>query len=1236
MTEFAGNPGPPPAGWYMDSDDSTVLRWWDGRRWTSSVRPIPHEEHVSASWQRAAARGRPPQWRGREDWSGGAGRFDPSNGAGRLDPGNGAGRLDPSNGAGRLDPSNGAGRLDPSNGAGRLDPSNGAGRLDPGNGAGRLDPSNGAARFDPGNGAARFDPGNGAARLDPGNGAARLDPGNGAGRFDPGNGAGRFDPGNGAGRFDPGNGAGRFDPGNGAGRFDPGNGAGRFDPGNGAGRFDPGNGAGRLDPGNGAGRFDPGNGAGRFDPGNGAARFDPGNGAGRFDPGNGAGRFDPGNGAARFDPGNGAGRFDPGNGAARFDPGNGAGRFDPGNGAARFDPGNGAGRFDPGNGAARFDPGNGAARFDPGNGAARFDPSNGAARLDPGNGAGRFDPGNGAGRFDPGNGAARLDPGNGAGRLDPGNGAGRFDPGSGAARLDPGSGAARLDPGSGAARLDPGNGAGRFDASNLGDWNGAPVPSAGGGYPSERRVFAGDRGGQLGNARFGSPIPPTYVGGMHGTETGMSRVAATSVLPREGVPRQNIAPLVMSVLFGLSLLVLAIGYLIDSGALRLIGVAGAAIFGVGSAPLQMSQQVPLDVRLGVTVLTGLSVPLVVGSVLVLAPLWHPLLAALAVGSAAAVVHVLGCRRVLAQVPREVIFRAVRPRYQDLLSLSVACTLGGTLLWVISALTLGHMLPGVLGTFGFLPKISVFWYAGLLLVLAGIVLARSKPEPQAIFGAVSLLAALTLTPAVVYGTPRSQSAAKHMDLVQLILQVHHLDHNTGIYQAYSGMFSGVAWLCRLAGIGDVTGVATYWPFFIDLAALVALRFFFGRLTSSPYRVWAAITLAVLVDAIGADYFSPQAVGFALGLPIFGLAFCRDVPGLSERTRLALLIFAGCALAVTHELSPYIAGGALVILAIFRVIRPWYLPATILIPAALWALLNKGDVSGFLSFYQLGDLSNFAPPQTVVTPGLSRLPVVGESSDALALGLLVLIALAAVGFLRNIKDKAVWAYGLSAGTGLFLIVANPYGNEGIFRASLFAIPWLAAMTTRALPGRAPRWVSGVYGAIAVGLTATFLVAMFAQDNQAVVRPADLRALQIDQDMTSPDSYLLSLAYGDLPTSIDFPAEGSHAVEWATLMTPAEVQRNRPIASDANDLARAYLRYAEKNGGPTNQLYAIWSPASAAYAVNYGLETVAQVNAWRSLISTSHDWILVYSQDGTCLFRVAPGVKPAPLHRRSGTTT
>ena len=446
------------------------------------------------------------------------------------------------------------------------------------------------------------------------------------------------------------------------------------------------------------------------------------------------------------------------------------------------------------------------------------------------------------------------------------------------------------------------------------------------------------------------------------------------------------------------------------------GVLGAVFFGVGTAPLQLSGRSSLAMRLGVAGVVGLSVLTVVASVMVLTPVWHPLLAAVIIGAIAVGVHVQACRQALPGLHGAGVFRSLglgvqarraQHRLRDpgvgrgwraALESSMAYTAAGTVLWCAAAIAAGHIVPGV---GGFLPVISPLWYVGLVLLLAGIVLARGKSEVHAMSALVSLVAALTLTPALVYGMPRSQSAAKHVDLVQLILHAHHLDAAAGIYQAYSGFFSAIAWVCYLARIHDSIGLATFWPFVIGLVGLAELRFFFGRQIRSSYRIWVGMTLVVLVNAIGADYFSPQSVGFVLALGVYGLVLGRDWPGLGDRMRIALLVLAGCGLAVTHELSPYIAGGVLVVLVLCRAARPWYVPATCIVPAILWAGLNWGVVKTFASFAGLGNLSNFTPPQTISTPGLQRLPIVGESSDALLLGLLVLIALAGVGFLRTVR-------------------------------------------------------------------------------------------------------------------------------------------------------------------------------------------------------------------------------------------
>ena len=150
----------------------------------------------------------------------------------------------------------------------------------------------------------------------------------------------------------------------------------------------------------------------------------------------------------------------------------------------------------------------------------------------------------------------------------------------------------------------------------------------------------------------------------------------------------------------------------------------------------------------------------------------------------------------------------------------------------------------------------------------------------------------------------------------------------------------------------------------------------------------------------------------------------------------------ALAPTHELTPYLTASALVILAMFGQ-APWWSYLSIGIPALGWAGFVHGVIGSNFSFGQLFDLANLLPPKTPGVPGLVRSPAIGYESHALLLALLILIGLGAIGLLANVRTRWAWSYALCPVVGIGLILINPYGNEGIFRASLFAIPWIAVL-------------------------------------------------------------------------------------------------------------------------------------------------------------------------------------------------
>jgi hypothetical protein len=279
--------------------------------------------------------------------------------------------------------------------------------------------------------------------------------------------------------------------------------------------------------------------------------------------------------------------------------------------------------------------------------------------------------------------------------------------------------------------------------------------------------------------------------------------------------------------------------------------------------------------------------------------------------------------------------------------------------------------------------------------------------------------------------------------------------------------------------------------------------------------------------------------------------------------------------------------------------------------------------------LGDLSNFSPPAQAAgpsTPGLARLAIVRESADALALGLVLLIGLACFGLVRNIRNKAAWALMVSPAVGLVMIAANPYGQEGIFRAALFAIPALAAIGTQALPAVRSRWASTACGVLVACFAGIYLVSSTGLDNANVMRQSDYNAMLTFLAKAEPDAYILGLTYGsNVPDNVGNPPKNGHFLDWGDLITQREADIMRPTPQDAAVVARQYYEYAKKQDGETGHLYALWTWSDAEYAVDYGHETMGQAEAWRSALLASPDWKVVYGGDGSYLFEATAKAAP-----------
>jgi hypothetical protein len=831
---------------------------------------------------------------------------------------------------------------------------------------------------------------------------------------------------------------------------------------------------------------------------------------------------------------------------------------------------------------------------------------------------------------------------------------------------------------------------------------------------------------------------------------------------------------------------LGVGYLCEVSALRVAGLLGCDCFGVGAAPLQLARGPGIAARIGFACLLGFSALTLGGTLMVLVPLWHPVLAACALGGVAAMLHAAGLlqmhrdrrggrrehtaatddrtglvelahqvvdrpadpprrtrpslvgalrndmaptndRAGLVELAHQVVDRPADPPRRDRPSLvgalrsepspatayvlatnartgfvevphqvvaspadpprragpslvgalrnepspatagvpdrngfvevphqlvaspadpprrarpslvgalrngpspATTCVLAGTALWLAAAVRVGHVVPG---NDGFLPKIMPLWYVGVLLLVAAIAFARKAREPVAICAVVSLMLALTLTPALAYGMPEIQTAAKHIELVQTILHQHRLNASTGIYDTYSGFFSAIAWLCDLGSIRDSVGIATFWPCIVGLVGLAELRWLFGSLIDSRFRIWAAVTLAVLANTVEENYFSPQSLGIVLAIGVFALVLDESSVAVERWMRDALLVVAGCALAVTHELSPFIVGGVLILLALLRCGRPRWAAAAMLVPATTWALLNQSVIAPYFSLSSLFQASNFRPPALVTAPTLARKMITIISFDALVLGVLVLIALATIGWVRHRRERWAWACVLCPAIGLAFTAVNPYNNEGIYRAILFGIPWLAVLAAHAPSARPGRWVLGAFALVTVILLATFSAATFGLDGFTVIRPADLTALRRFEAQAPPGSFDVALGFNELPGTVATSPTPYRFISWQNVLTRHELDRP-PTPKEVTLLARGLRPYTKDGpGGRPVAVYAVWSPTSRVYAVDYGFMSYANETAWLQLMLQSRFWKVDYSSDDTYLFKLRPAYRHHRARRR-----
>jgi len=591
------------------------------------------------------------------------------------------------------------------------------------------------------------------------------------------------------------------------------------------------------------------------------------------------------------------------------------------------------------------------------------------------------------------------------------------------------------------------------------------------------------------------------------------------------------------------------------------------------------------------------------SVLILGPslmvevhFWHPLsfelllTALILLGQAAPLSKASAWRPPLPTALRSLV---IRPSL-----LSVA----GMVICLTVSVVASPLTPGPLG---FVSSIPWPWFLGAATCVAALLLAFHAERDLAV--AAPILATLiAATTALAYSEPRFPWLAKHVGVVEYILLHHAVNPTIDIYQAWPGFFAAIAWLLSATSLHNPWTIARAWPIVIDLSTLLVIKELARRLLSTRTVVpWLVALLLSLSMSFGQDYFSPQSVGLLLAFLIFALA----VPVNSDpypALRLPVLLLASFALALTHQLSPYPVFGALVVLTLFGLVRPWWTPLLPLLPALLWAASNFSAWRSYLSPSAFGDvISNTHLANTGGTLPLA--PVVHLTNYTLGAAL-VAVGLCATIDIATHPDRFNLALLLAALSPLPLILVTNYGGEADNRVVFFAMPWLALV---AGPWLYERRHGKLFPSIFVAtLSLTSLIAITGLDQAYVPSSNLVRAEEYVESVAPAGSFIVSAGSSDgTPSSLSarYPlfSFGSLTGIDTQIQTLGRVPRD----------SATILATALRGTFAAPAYYVVASKTTAYYDADKGIESVALFLTFEKDLSHSPDWD-VYFRSGDAI--------------------
>jgi hypothetical protein len=538
---------------------------------------------------------------------------------------------------------------------------------------------------------------------------------------------------------------------------------------------------------------------------------------------------------------------------------------------------------------------------------------------------------------------------------------------------------------------------------------------------------------------------------------------------------------------------------------------------------------------GLTVALGLAIDTLVSLFMVWTGWWYPVAGAAVVGAISVVSILPDCRGSLRSA-----WTVRRPGLGPLAILPVILAL---VLWITSlksGLDLVH-LRGIGLPTGLLPA----WYAALAIALTGAVVAVCRPEPNgwliAAFIAMAAVIMYATVPALM-PVPPNPWVYKHIGVTNLIVQTGSVHPAIDVYNRWPGFFSLAAAYCRLAGLPDAISFAAWSDLVFAMldAVLVAAV---ARALSGGMRVaaWAAL-LYLVCNFVVQDYFSPQALAFALSLAILVLvlrqltvlsrlhrwidrAAARLHPGEEDAIKplrigrgaaLGLILLLETAVVTSHQLTPYIGLLSVGGLAVLGVVRPRWRGVAALATVTLGFLtFNLGYLlkhySLFTGFDPVGNANVHI--QAIGLPWATT-----HAGGVLSMLLSVLAVAATVRLVRCGHGRAALVLWALAAAPYGMLFGQSYYGETSLRIFLFSSPWrivLLAWGLATIRGGRRQALAGL--AVVGALTALWLPAVLGDAPIQVVPAGEVAASRAFYQR-APAGSLLMLTAPAFPSRSD----------------------------------------------------------------------------------------------------------------------